>query len=80
MRKVVTVQFTVIVDFDTDGETVEISDSSIKTAASEAILSAVEASYEWESGDGIVDKITDATGWCISGISISGQDLPKETA
>jgi len=76
MKKTVVIQFTVEVDFDTDGETVEISDNAIKTAACEGVMSAIEASYEWESGDGIVDKITDATGWCISGISIVG-DVPK---
>ena len=74
MRKVVTVQFTVTVDFDTDGdETVEINDEVIKKAASQGVLDTIEASYEWEDGGGIVDKITDATGWCIKSYSISGQ-------
>ena len=81
MLKQVTVQFTVTVDFDTDdGETVEINDEVIKASASQGILKAIEASYEWEDGDGIVDKITDATGWCINSFSISGEYPTEETA
>jgi small-conductance mechanosensitive channel len=75
MRKVVTVQFTVTVDFDTDGdETIEINDEVIKKAASHGMIDACEA---WIDGDGIVDNLTDATGWLVEGINIA-VDNPTE--
>jgi hypothetical protein len=81
MRKSVVVQFTVDIDFDTDGdETVVVNDETIKKAASQGILDAIEASYEWADGDGIVDKITDATGWCINAFGISGESSEEKTA
>jgi len=81
MRKIVTVQLTVTVDFDTDGdETVDINDETIKKSAGQGILDAIEASYDWEGGDGIVDKITDATGWCINSFSISGESSANENS
>jgi hypothetical protein len=50
MRKVVTVQFTVTVDFDTDGdETIEINDEVIKKAASHGMIDGSHA-LSWLDG------------------------------
>lgn len=71
MKVKITVPVEIEVDFDTDGDdTVHIPEDAVRSAAEAQLNKAVEEMASWDD-DNLSDALSDATGWCVSGWSVS---------